>query len=471
MIRKAVTIAMRRRAAEAAAGGTVAATCAYMYYYMIDTSGQQLRPSDMPTPECAGSRNAVKWVPDEFNWIPDKCRSLARTQNPGDTGNIRLLATSASGGNTTSRPSNLIIPTLQATSRAINLIGTVIAIVYDYEYAKIQRSMISAKPFDGKIMLPPGLLGPQTEEQELVMALERDVDACRKELERAQSEYTGRGDEHAAKRQVTQTDLRQAVRAAARNLAEAEQKLSEQGGDMAGQTHRKAAQRLLKLCRENAGVYIKVGQHLANLDYLIPQEYIDTLSSLFDDTPVSEYKAVRKVIYEDLGSYPEDLFDSFDPKPIASASLAQVHVAYQKQSGRKLAVKVQHRGLRETSKGDILALQTMVQLLEYLFPDEFGQFSWIMDEIAPQLPKELDFHNEGRNSERAARHIQDAGIDCIVPAVHWEATSDRVLTMDFEEGFRSTDVDAIEREGMNKHDVAKLISSVFNAQAFYSGFV
>ena len=339
--------------------------------------------------------------------------------------------------------------------------------VLDYELAKVQRSLLSGTP--DSLLLPLGLIGPQTAEQEQMLQLEDEVTQCRHELERAQAEYTGKGDENAARRQQSQTDLRQRVRDTAERLAVAEEKLAECGGDLAGRTHRKAANRLLQLCRENKGVYIKVGQHLANLDYLIPEEYIIALSSLFDDAPDTSIEDVREVVRQDLGDYPEELWKDFDPLPIASASLAQVHVAYDRKTGQKLAVKVQHRGLRETSRGDILALQLVVNALERLFPEEFC-YGWIMEEIAPQLPKELDFRNEGRNSEKAAYHLARVKINCVVPKVHWEQTTDRVLTMTFEEGFRSTDVDAIKRAGLKKHDVAKLISSVFNSQALLSGF-
>jgi len=362
----------------------------------------------------------------------------------------------------------LVLPTLQASGRAVNLIATVCAMVMDYELAKVQRSLLSGTP--DSLLLPLGLIGPQTAEQELMLKLEDDVAQCRRDLERAQAEYTGKGDENASRRQKSQTDLRQRVRDTAETLAAAEEKLAACGGDLAGRTHRKAANRLLQLCRENKGVYIKVGQHLANLDYLVPIEYITTLSSLFDDAPETSIDDVRAVVREDLGAYPEELWNDFDPRPIASASLAQVHVAHDRATGQKYAIKVQHRGLRETSRGDIFALRLVVNALERLFPEEFC-YGWIMEEIAPQLPKELDFCNEGANSEKAAHHLAEAKINCAVPKVHWEQTTARVLTMTFEDGFRSTDVEAIKRAGLQKHDVAKLVSSVFNSQALLSGFV
>lgn len=107
------------------------------------------------------------------------------------------------------------------------------------------------------------------------------------------------------------------------------------------------------------------------------------LSSLFDAAPVSSYSDVCAVIEEDLGAHPDELFSSFEKEPIASASLAQVHVAYDKDTGEKLAVKVQHRGLRETSKGDCFAISTVINVLDSLFED--FTWMWIAEEIAPQV--------------------------------------------------------------------------------------
>lgn len=95
------------------------------------------------------------------------------------------------------------------------------------------------------------------------------------------------------------------------------------------------------------------------------------------------YSDVAAVIKEELGASPDELFDGFEKEPIASASLAQVHVAYDKTTGRKLAVKVQHRGLRETSVGDLFALTKTVEVLDRVFTD--FTWAWISDEIAPQV--------------------------------------------------------------------------------------
>ena len=81
-------------------------------------------------------------------------------------------------------------------------------------------------------------------------------------------------------------------------------------------------------------------------------------------------------------------------------------------------------------------------------PSYSFNFGWICEELTPQLRKELDFNNEGRNAEAAASHLKSTGLDCVIPHVLWDFTNDRVLTMDFEEGFRATDVDRIDQAGI-----------------------
>jgi len=338
---------------------------------------------------------------------------------------------------------DILIPTLQAGSRVVRLIRTVVLIVMDYEIAKYK----------------PKFLESSNQGNMEVEALEVAMEAKQKELENAQITYArGSTDSDVMspeERRKMKEDQKRQMNQAATELAEIEEKIaSTEGVSSKSQLHRKAAHRLLDLCRQNGGVYIKVGQHLANLDYLIPQEYIDELSSLFDDTPRSTYDDVCKVIEEDLGASVDEIFDGFEKKPIASASLAQVHVAYDKKTGKKLAVKVQHRGLRETSVGDIFAVTKAVGLIDRWFED--FTFGWIADEIAPHLPKELDFTREGRNAEKAAKNIAQTGLPCIIPKVIWSKTAPRVLTMEFEEGFKVTDEAAMEKSGLNKQYVFDL---------------
>ena len=363
-----------------------------------------------------------------------------------------------------SSTSSLVLPTLGASIRALRLVKTACQIVLEYQSAKLGSTMQQIDLDFWKTITRSTTGNESTTE---IQQLEQNVERLGQKLEQAQLEYTTTTPNLAPPaRQQLIHEQKHTIETTATALALAEERLIEHEKTMSTSSdasksslHRKAAQRILELCRVNGGVYIKLGQHLANLDYLIPREYIEVLSSLFDDAPQSSIDDVHQVILEDfphIQTIPE-LFDDFDPVPIASASLAQVHVAYDKHTHRKLAVKVQHRGLRESSQGDILAVTTVVNLLDTVF-EEFT-FGWIADEMAPQLPKELDFQQEGKNSERAAVNLHNVfgthgngnvtnTIDVCIPKVLWETTSSRVLTMEFEEGFKATDTASIEKSGL-----------------------
>lgn len=143
------------------------------------------------------------------------------------------------------------------------------------------------------------------------------------------------------------------------------------------------------------------------------------------------------MIKEELGAFPSEVFDSFEPVPIASASLAQVHVATHKDSGRKLAVKVQHRGLRDTATGDVDCVSLAVRGMSTLFPSM--PLWWIADELAPNLPIELDFAAEARNADKC-REMFSGDSRIAVPDIVHDLSSSRVLTMSFENGVSVSDV-------------------------------
>jgi aarF domain-containing kinase len=103
------------------------------------------------------------------------------------------------------------------------------------------------------------------------------------------------------------------------------------------QCHQRGADRLLQLCMKNGGIYIKLGQHIAMLDYLLPEEYVFTMRAhLLDRCPVSSWNSVRQTILEDLKAPPEVIFSEIEQTPIASASLAQSTWREMLSQGRKL---------------------------------------------------------------------------------------------------------------------------------------
>lgn len=237
--------------------------------------------------------------------------------------------------------------------------------------------------------------------------------------------------------------------------------------------HQRGANKLLEVCFKNGGIYIKLGQHLGMLDHLLPSEYVVTMrDNMLDKCPVSTYEQVRQTIIEDLGSPPEQLYKSFSQQPIASASLAQVHKAVD-HDGRQLAIKVQHRGLRETSTLDLATIDFLVNAVKWLAPD--FDYQWLVEESKENLPLELDFLHEAANSARCAGNLASRASRVrgrvAAPAVDLARTSHRVLTMEFVEGVKVTDREGLAALGAAPAEVAALMAKCFNEMIFTFGDV
>uniref|UniRef100_A0A182JC41 Protein kinase domain-containing protein n=1 Tax=Anopheles atroparvus TaxID=41427 RepID=A0A182JC41_ANOAO len=232
-------------------------------------------------------------------------------------------------------------------------------------------------------------------------------------------------------------------------------------------THRMAAEKLLELCRTNRGVYIKVGQHIGALEYLLPPEYVNTMKVLHSNAPQNPVEDLYRVIRQDLRVEPDELFESFDPQPLGTASLAQVHRATLRD-GREVAVKVQHPYVKGNSIVDIKTMEVLVKLVAWTFPD--FKFQWLVDESKRNLPVELDFANEGRNADKVRemfRHYRWLKI----PGVIWEYTTHRVLMMEYTKGGQVNDLEYIQRERLDPYDIANKIGQLYANMIFLKGFV
>ncbi|GMH41510.1 hypothetical protein BSKO_09420 [Bryopsis sp. KO-2023] len=237
--------------------------------------------------------------------------------------------------------------------------------------------------------------------------------------------------------------------------------------------HIRGANRLVDLCFANGGIYIKLGQHVGQLDHLLPQAYVLTMrENLLDKCPLTSFQDICKTFKDDLGQHPNEAFATFDPSPVASASLAQVHVAWG-HDGKKYAVKVQHPGLQDTSAADILTIEGLVRGVKLLFPS--FDYTWLVEEVKENLPKELDFVNEARNAERTMRNLASSKSRVRgrvkVPAIDGSLSSSRILTMEFIDGVRVTDREGLQEIGVDPKEVADLLSTTFSEMVFVFGEV
>jgi len=231
--------------------------------------------------------------------------------------------------------------------------------------------------------------------------------------------------------------------------------------------HQRSADKLLKLCCSNGGVFIKVGQHMGSLDYLLPEEYVNTMKVLHSRAPAMPLKEVREVIKDELGQEPEQLFATFDPEPLGTASLAQVHKATLKD-GRVCAVKVQHKYVKKHSLVDIYTCTVLVKAVKWAFPQ--FEFMWLAEEMSKNLPNELDFSTEGRNSEKVSNQLH-AFRWLKIPRIEWRLTSDRVLTMEYCAGKHISDVKWIKEQGLDVKEVSQKLGMLYSEMIFTHGYM
>uniref|UniRef100_A0A023F2D9 Protein kinase domain-containing protein n=2 Tax=Triatoma infestans TaxID=30076 RepID=A0A023F2D9_TRIIF len=237
--------------------------------------------------------------------------------------------------------------------------------------------------------------------------------------------------------------------------------------DLKSKVHREAAEKLLELCCANKGVFIKVGQHIGALDYLLPHEYIETMRVLHSQAPSSSLNDVYFVIKEELKQDPSELFTEFSPEPIGTASLAQVHKAKLKD-GSVVAVKVQHPSVKGNSMVDMATMEVLVMIASKIFP-EF-KIKWLVDESKKNIPRELDFTEEAANTKKAKdmyKHFHWLK----VPDVYDDLSTERVLTMEYVEGGQVNDVKYMVDNGIDTFEVSDKLGLLYSEMIFRKGYV
>ncbi|EDV29109.1 uncharacterized protein TRIADDRAFT_19989 [Trichoplax adhaerens] len=231
--------------------------------------------------------------------------------------------------------------------------------------------------------------------------------------------------------------------------------------------HVRAATRLRNLCCLHGGVYIKAGQHIGALDYLLPDEYVQTMKVLHDDAPKSKLADVLKVIEEDFGKPAHEIFQYIEDKPIGAASLAQVHRCIL-HDGTTVAVKVQHRNVKAYSDTDVRCMEFLCNVAARLFP-EF-KFDWLIEETKKNLPKELDFIQEGHNADNVAKMFKHFSF-LKIPKIYWNWSTDRVLTMELCFGDRIDNLEYLQNSKINVDEVSQMLGKLYSEMIFVKGYI
>lgn len=215
--------------------------------------------------------------------------------------------------------------------------------------------------------------------------------------------------------------------------------------------------------------FIKVGQLFSTRADIFPVEYVDELSKLQDRVPAFSIEQVTAIIEKDLGKSLKKLFRSFDPTPLAAASLGQVHKA-QLYSGEEVVVKIQRPGLPQLFTIDLGILKQITRYFQN-HPRWGKGRDWlgIYEECSRILWEETDYLLEGQNGDTFRRNFR--GADWVkVPRVYWRYTSPRVLTLEYMPGIKISHYEALEAAGLDRKVLAKLGAKAYLQQLLNDGF-
>ena len=229
--------------------------------------------------------------------------------------------------------------------------------------------------------------------------------------------------------------------------------------------HEQFGELLYRTAVDLKGMYIKSGQFAGTRTDIIPEPYTRFLSRLQDAVPPRPVATIRKTISEEFGKPAEELFETFDERPLAAASLAQVHRATL-ADGRDVVVKVQYPEVAGLVKLDVRNLRSLVRIVAWREPD--FDFRAIVNELGTQVPLELDFGREAEMTRRVKANLAHLpGVT--LPTVVDGLVSKKVLVTEFIPGARLLDTDLRSQYAPDAPALAQRIADAYGHQILVDG--
>ncbi|KAI5391533.1 protein ACTIVITY OF BC1 COMPLEX KINASE 3, chloroplastic isoform X1 [Lathyrus oleraceus] len=228
--------------------------------------------------------------------------------------------------------------------------------------------------------------------------------------------------------------------------------LWEQKNGVADKNKRIRAIELRTIFTKLGPTFVKLGQGLSTRPDICPIEYLEELSELQDGLPTFPDDDAFECIERELGLSLDSIFSTISPSPIAAASLGQVYKARLKYSGKVVAVKVQRPGIEEAIGLDFYLIRGLGFLINKYVDRITTDVVALIDEFACRVFQELNYVQEGKNAKRFKKLYADKE-DILVPDVFWDYTSAKVLTIDWVDGVKLNEQEAIERQGLNVLDL------------------
>ena len=229
------------------------------------------------------------------------------------------------------------------------------------------------------------------------------------------------------------------------------------------------AKRLRYAAEELGPTFVKLAQILSMRPDIVPPDIAVELRKLQDEVSPFSYEEARIIIREELEQEPETLFSHIDEHPLAAASIAQVHRATL-QNGRQVVIKIQRPNIQDIINVDLEILSDLAKvLMRHSLNSVISDPVAVVEEFNRSIHRELNFLSEGRNIHRFGRMFADDPT-VLVPQFHPELSSSRVMVMDFVDGIKASNLDKLEKEGLDRIIIAERGTQFILKQIFQHGF-
>ncbi|MBS1683850.1 MAG: AarF/ABC1/UbiB kinase family protein [Bacteroidetes bacterium] len=215
--------------------------------------------------------------------------------------------------------------------------------------------------------------------------------------------------------------------------------------------------------------FVKLAQILSNRPDIIPEGLVKEFEKLQDRVPPFDTELAKRIVEKELGQKIEDVFETFDDKPLASASIGQVHKA-KLRTGEVVVVKIQRPEVAEILDRDMQIIKDVVQRADrYLKKQGILQADEVVRTFERSIMKELDYRNEARNIERFRSTYKDR-TDFYIPRVYREFSSDKILVMEFVAGCKITDMDQLRKWGIDPRTIVERGMDIYLTMIFEYGY-
>jgi ubiquinone biosynthesis protein len=228
-------------------------------------------------------------------------------------------------------------------------------------------------------------------------------------------------------------------------------------------------ERIRKIVEELGPTFIKLGQIVSSRPDLVPVDLVNELSKLQDKVPAFKFEQVESIIISEFGEPFDNIFETIDRKPLASASIGQVHKAELKD-GQNVAVKIQRPGIRKIVEVDLQIMHHLASLMEtHIKEIAYYRPVKIVEEFAKTLGKELDYSIEASSIQRIAAQFEDD--DTVhIPIVYSDQSTDKVLTMEYIQGVKISELDDMDSAGLDREVITRNGADFILKQVLENGF-